>query len=120
MKKFWLIMVVFGFALQAVAQQAAQEANGPVITFEKKTHDFVLGRKGRQYKILQQQCLVVFRIHHQQLEIPRAKLDQEMVLMNEFFIKTFVSDLFNELIVEGSRLQILHLAVLCNNKDFTG
>ncbi|HYG17714.1 MAG TPA: DUF1573 domain-containing protein [Ohtaekwangia sp.] len=40
MKKFWIIMVVFGFALQAVAQQAAQEANGPVITFEKKTHDF--------------------------------------------------------------------------------
>jgi hypothetical protein len=39
MKKYLLLMVVLGFAAQAFAQQPAAQ-NGPVITFEKKTHDF--------------------------------------------------------------------------------
>lgn len=38
MKKYLLLVLVVGFALTAFGQQ--QEANGPVITWEKKTHDF--------------------------------------------------------------------------------
>jgi hypothetical protein len=39
MKKFLLLIVAFGFATQIFAQEQATQ-NGPVITFEKKTHDF--------------------------------------------------------------------------------
>jgi hypothetical protein len=39
MKKYLLLIVVLGFAAQGFAQQSAAQ-NGPVITFEKKTHDF--------------------------------------------------------------------------------
>lgn len=39
MKKYLLLIVVLGFAAQGFAQQPAAQ-NGPVITFEKKTHDF--------------------------------------------------------------------------------
>ena len=39
MKKYLFLIVVLGFAAQAFAQQPANQA-GPVITFEKKTHDF--------------------------------------------------------------------------------
>jgi hypothetical protein len=38
MKKYFLMIVALAFAVAGFAQQAAQ--NGPVITFEKKTHDF--------------------------------------------------------------------------------
>ena len=38
MKKYLLLIVVLGFAAQGFAQQATQ--TGPIITFEKKTHDF--------------------------------------------------------------------------------
>jgi hypothetical protein len=39
MKKYLLLIVVMAFATLGFAQQAAPQ-NGPVITFEKKTHDF--------------------------------------------------------------------------------
>ncbi len=39
MKKYLLLIVVLAFAAEGFAQQAAPQ-NGPVITFEKKTHDF--------------------------------------------------------------------------------
>src|SRR5687767_5599836 len=39
MKKYLLFIVVFGFVAQGFAQQTTAQ-NGPVITFEKKTHDF--------------------------------------------------------------------------------
>jgi hypothetical protein len=39
MKKYLLLIVVLGFVAQGFAQQTAAQ-NGPVITFEKKTHDF--------------------------------------------------------------------------------
>ena len=39
MKKYFLMIVVLGFAAQGFAQQPANQA-GPVITFEKKSHDF--------------------------------------------------------------------------------
>src|SRR5918993_1603144 len=39
MKKYFLMIVVLGFAAQGFAQQPAKQA-GPVITFEKKSHDF--------------------------------------------------------------------------------
>lgn len=38
MKKYLLLIAVIGLGFQAFAQQA--KATGPVITFEKKTHDF--------------------------------------------------------------------------------
>src|SRR3990170_8156192 len=39
MKKYLLLIVVIAFATLGFAQQSASQ-NGPVITFEKKTHDF--------------------------------------------------------------------------------
>jgi hypothetical protein len=39
MKKFLFLIVVLGFAAQGFAQQTATQ-NGPIITFEKSTHDF--------------------------------------------------------------------------------
>ncbi len=39
MKKYLLLIVVLGFVAQGFAQQRPAQ-NGPVITFEKKTHDF--------------------------------------------------------------------------------
>ena len=39
MKKYFLMIVLLGFAAQGFAQQPANQA-GPVITFEKKSHDF--------------------------------------------------------------------------------
>jgi len=39
MKKYLFLIVVLGFAAQGFAQQPASQT-GPVITFEKKTHDF--------------------------------------------------------------------------------
>jgi len=39
MKKYLLLIVVLAFAAQIFAQQQATQ-NGPVISFEKKTHDF--------------------------------------------------------------------------------
>ena len=39
MKKYLFLIVVLGFAAQAFAQQPANQT-GPVISFEKKTHDF--------------------------------------------------------------------------------
>jgi hypothetical protein len=39
MKKYLLLIVVMAFAAEGFSQQAASQA-GPVITFEKKTHDF--------------------------------------------------------------------------------
>jgi len=39
MKKYLLLIVVIAFATLGFAQQSAPQ-NGPVITFEKKTHDF--------------------------------------------------------------------------------
>jgi hypothetical protein len=39
MKKYLLLIVVLAFAAEGFAQQAGPQ-NGPVITFEKKTHDF--------------------------------------------------------------------------------
>jgi len=40
MKKYLLLIAVIGLGFSAFAQQASQKASGPVITFEKKTHDF--------------------------------------------------------------------------------
>ena len=39
MKKYLLLIVVMAFADLGFAQQSATQ-NGPIITFEKKTHDF--------------------------------------------------------------------------------
>jgi hypothetical protein len=39
MKKFLFLIVVLGFAAQGFAQQTATQ-KGPIITFEKSTHDF--------------------------------------------------------------------------------
>lgn len=39
MKKYLLIIVVLGFVAPVFAQQPATKS-GPIITFEKKTHDF--------------------------------------------------------------------------------
>ena len=39
MKKYLLLIVVMAFATLGFAQQSAPQ-NGPIITFEKKTHDF--------------------------------------------------------------------------------
>src|SRR5687767_7841434 len=41
MKKYLFIVAIFAFAFQAFAQeQAAKKVDGPVITWDKKTHDF--------------------------------------------------------------------------------
>ena len=40
MKKFLFLIVVLGFAAQGFAQQQPAAQKGPIITFEKKTHDF--------------------------------------------------------------------------------
>lgn len=42
MKKYLFLIVVFGFAFQAFGQTtpAAEKKDGPVITWDKKTHDF--------------------------------------------------------------------------------
>ena len=41
MKKYFLIVVMLGLGLQGFAQvTSAAKPNGPVITFEKKTHEF--------------------------------------------------------------------------------
>lgn len=42
MKKYLFLIVVFGFAFQAFSQTtpAAEKKDGPVITWDKKTHDF--------------------------------------------------------------------------------
>jgi hypothetical protein len=39
MKKFLFLVAILGFAFQGFAQQA-EKKDGPVITWEKKTHDF--------------------------------------------------------------------------------
>lgn len=40
MKKYLFLAVVLGFAFQAFSQAAAKQEEGPVITWDKKTHDF--------------------------------------------------------------------------------
>mgnify|MGYP006048822193 FL=1 len=41
MKKYFLVVVMLGLGLQSFAQvTSAAKPNGPVITFEKKTHEF--------------------------------------------------------------------------------
>jgi hypothetical protein len=40
MKKYLLLVVVLGFAFQAFSQESTEKQSGPVITWEKKTHDF--------------------------------------------------------------------------------
>jgi hypothetical protein len=40
MKKLVILIAVLGFAFQVSAQNAAAKVDGPVITFEKATHDF--------------------------------------------------------------------------------
>jgi hypothetical protein len=40
MKKYFLVLAVLFVAIQSYAQQATIAKSGPVITFEKKTHDF--------------------------------------------------------------------------------
>lgn len=41
MKKYFFLFVLLGFAAQGFAQaNSAAKANGPVITFDKKVHDF--------------------------------------------------------------------------------
>lgn len=41
MKKYFFLFVMLGFAAQGFAQQASSDKQaGPVIVFEKKTHDF--------------------------------------------------------------------------------
>lgn len=41
MKKYFFLLVMLGFAAQAFAQEAVTaKLNGPVISFEKKVHDF--------------------------------------------------------------------------------
>ena len=40
MKKYFFVLIVLAFAAEGFAQATAAKANGPVITFEKKTHDF--------------------------------------------------------------------------------
>ena len=39
MKKYLFLIVVMAFAAQDLPKQSAPK-NGPIITFEKKTHDF--------------------------------------------------------------------------------
>lgn len=41
MKKYFFLFVLLGFAVQGFAQAiSSAKANGPVITFDKKVHDF--------------------------------------------------------------------------------
>ncbi len=41
MKKYFFIAVLLGLGIQGIAQStSAAKVNGPVITFEKKTHEF--------------------------------------------------------------------------------
>jgi hypothetical protein len=40
MKKFLVLALLVGVGLTAFAQQTAPNQNGPVLTLEKKTHDF--------------------------------------------------------------------------------
>ena len=41
MRKYLLFLMVLGFAMTAFAQEKkAEKKDGPVITWEKKTHDF--------------------------------------------------------------------------------
>jgi hypothetical protein len=40
MKKYLFLVVILGFFASAFGQANAQKASGPVITFEKSTHDF--------------------------------------------------------------------------------
>jgi hypothetical protein len=40
MKKYLLLVVVLGFAFQAFSQESTEKQGGPVITWDKKTHDF--------------------------------------------------------------------------------
>lgn len=42
MRKYWFLFLVFAVAIPAFSQQAApaEKKDGPVITFDKKTHDF--------------------------------------------------------------------------------
>jgi hypothetical protein len=52
MKKYLFLIVVLGFAAQGFAQQQPASQNGPVITFEKKTHDFGDIIMGKQNKVV--------------------------------------------------------------------
>lgn len=58
-------------------------------------------------EVFQKKDLVIAWINHKQLKITCAQLDQEVVVMNEFFIKTFVLDFLDELIIERGGLQRL-------------
>lgn len=40
MKKYFFLLIVLGLAAEGFAQATSAKANGPVITFEKKVHDF--------------------------------------------------------------------------------
>jgi len=41
MKKYFFIVLLLGLGIQSIAQStSAAKVNGPVITFEKKTHEF--------------------------------------------------------------------------------
>jgi hypothetical protein len=40
MKKYLFLIAVLSFAAQAFAQEATKKLDGPIITFEKKSHDF--------------------------------------------------------------------------------
>lgn len=40
MKKYFFLLIVLGLAAEGFAQATTAKASGPVITFEKKVHDF--------------------------------------------------------------------------------
>src|SRR3990170_3491313 len=40
MKKYFFLLIVLGLGFEGFAQETTAKATGPVITFEKKVHDF--------------------------------------------------------------------------------
>ena len=62
-------------------------------------------REVREYKVFEEKNFVIARIDDQKLEVTRPQLNQEVVLMEVPFIKTFVFDFLDELVVERRCLQ---------------
>src|SRR5688572_14560841 len=67
--------------------------------------EFVVRGDGGQDKILQKNDFFCFRLYNEKLKVPRSNIEQQMVLMNKFFIKKFILYSSYKFILQRGSLQ---------------
>jgi hypothetical protein len=53
-----------------------------------------------QYEIFHKQNCLLNRFYHGQLKVSRTDVDQQMILMNQFFVESFISYFLDKLVLE--------------------